>query len=279
MGSKSVSIADITIGKRHRKDLGDLQGLADSIEAEGLLQAIGITSDKTLVFGERRLRAVQDILKGKTIAARIVNVSSIAAGEYAENEIRKDFTTSERVAIAEALPSFKHGGDRKSETTDQDQEQNFALDDAAKKAGLGNKETYRQAKKAVEKGSAALVKAMDEGTVKPSVAAKLAELPKAEQNKALAAGKVAIKAAVQKPRPDWAQGPNPSEQADASPGRRWHATLHKLYVFMNSTRDLGGIKDLTKKWTDDCRKEYVAELKRIIGELQKWITILEKSTK
>ncbi len=37
-----------------------------------------------------------------TIAVRIVRVSSILAGEYAENEIRKDFTPSERVAIGKA---------------------------------------------------------------------------------------------------------------------------------------------------------------------------------
>lgn len=32
-----------------------------------------------------------------------MNVTSIAAGEYAENEMRKDFTASERVAIAQAV--------------------------------------------------------------------------------------------------------------------------------------------------------------------------------
>src|SRR5262249_33748710 len=42
----------------------------------------------------------RDILKRKTILARIVDVSSILTGEYHENEVRKDFTPSERVRPA-----------------------------------------------------------------------------------------------------------------------------------------------------------------------------------
>jgi ParB-like chromosome segregation protein Spo0J len=103
-----MSIVDVQcdamrIADRHRKDLGDLEGLAASIAAEGLLQPIGITEQNVLVFGERRLRAFQDVLRRETIPTRIVHAGSITAGEFAENEIRKDFTASERVAIGEAL--------------------------------------------------------------------------------------------------------------------------------------------------------------------------------
>ena len=87
-----VPIASIKLGCRHRKDLGDLRALARSIREEGLLQPVGITEDGELVFGERRLLAVRDYLKKKTVLARVVRVSSITAGEYAENELRKDFT-------------------------------------------------------------------------------------------------------------------------------------------------------------------------------------------
>jgi ParB-like chromosome segregation protein Spo0J len=84
---KEIKIADIKVGQRHRRDMGNLTSLADSIRQEGLLQPIGLTDRLELVFGERRILAVRDILKTKTILARIVNVSSILAGEYAENEI------------------------------------------------------------------------------------------------------------------------------------------------------------------------------------------------
>jgi hypothetical protein len=93
----------ISIGPgRHRQDMGDLQALADSMSEIGLLQPIGVTADFALVFGERRLRAARN-LGWTAILARIVDVPSIVAGEYAENEVRKDFTPSERVAIAEAM--------------------------------------------------------------------------------------------------------------------------------------------------------------------------------
>lgn len=84
---KDLNIAEIKVGTRHRKDMGDLTFLAESIRQEGLLQPIGVSEKMELVFGERRIRAVRDILKQKTILARIVDVTSIILGEYAENEI------------------------------------------------------------------------------------------------------------------------------------------------------------------------------------------------
>ena len=56
---KELKIADIKVGNRHRKDMGDLVYLAESIRQEGLLQAIGVTDLLELVFGERRIRAVR----------------------------------------------------------------------------------------------------------------------------------------------------------------------------------------------------------------------------
>lgn len=40
---KTVRIADIRIGARHRKEMGNLEALADSVEAERLLQLIAST--------------------------------------------------------------------------------------------------------------------------------------------------------------------------------------------------------------------------------------------
>jgi hypothetical protein len=79
----------IGFGERLRKDVGGLEALAACIAAEGLLQPVGITEANLQVFGERRLLADRDVLKQATISARIVRVSSILAGEYAENEFRK----------------------------------------------------------------------------------------------------------------------------------------------------------------------------------------------
>ncbi len=69
-----INVHDIKIGNRHRKEMGDIEALACSIEEVGLLQPIGITPDNELVFGERRLRAYRNVLGRKTIPARIVDV-------------------------------------------------------------------------------------------------------------------------------------------------------------------------------------------------------------
>jgi ParB-like chromosome segregation protein Spo0J len=175
-----LRIADITIGERHRKDVGDLQPLADSIRELGLLQVIGVTTDCRLIFGERRLLACRDILGWIEIPARVIEIDDIAVGEHDENELRKDFTPSERVAILATIERNKHGGDRKS-----DQEQNIAVDanTAAKLAGFGNKETARQARLVVDQGVEELVIAMDRGEISVAAAAVIAKEPPAEQKR------------------------------------------------------------------------------------------------
>ncbi len=177
-----VNINLIKKGDRFRKELGDIQSLADSIKELGLLQPIGIDSNYRLIFGERRLEACK-LLKQEKIKARIIHLSDIVQGEYAENELRKDFTVTERLAIMDSIKTAGQGS-----RTDLQPRQNFAevktlakKEDAAKQAGLGNKETARQAKKVVEKALPEVVKKMDSNEVAISTAAKIADLPEQEQ--------------------------------------------------------------------------------------------------
>jgi len=170
----TVKIKQIKIENRFRKDFGDLQVLADSIKELGLLQPICISGGYTLIAGERRIRA-HKLLGLDSIEARIVHLENIVSGEYAENEVRKDFTVSERVAILEAIDKKPVGGDF-------DQWQNFATaNNAAKQAGLGNKETARQAKAVVSEGAPELIEKMDSGEVSISAAAVVATFEDTEQ--------------------------------------------------------------------------------------------------
>ena len=194
---EELNIAEIKVGNRHRRDMGDLVALADSIRLEGLLQPIGMTEQLELVFGERRIRATKDILKQKTILARIVDVTSIINGEYAENEIRKDFTPSERVAIAKAIE--RKVGNRQGQRTDQLRGKIPEVDPgkrtreaAAEKAGFGNDKTYRQAAKVVHNGTPKLIQAMDEGRVSISAASILADADADEQEAVLELDEKAI---------------------------------------------------------------------------------------
>lgn len=228
------SVSLVNVHGRFRKDFGDIEGLAKSIREIGLLQPIGIDSAYRLVFGERRLRAYLHM--GRTvIPARFVNLDSLMKGELAENEFRKDFTPSERVAIGEAIEhelESRHGGDRK--TQDQVGKNSHLIDEpgrtrdiAAKAAGFGNGKTYEQAKKVANEAAPELVQAMDEGRASVSAAAALLDLPKDQQAVAAKGDKPTIQKA--------AKAAKAAKKAPADPVEP-QATAHVLQII--NTMDL-----------------------------------------
>src|SRR5262245_49297049 len=97
----AVPLDKIIIGERHRRDMGDLDGLARSMAELGLLQLIGIRPDGLLIWGERRLRAAE-LLGWTHIPVRVVDLD-VVRGEHAENTFREPFTLSEAVAIKRSL--------------------------------------------------------------------------------------------------------------------------------------------------------------------------------
>src|SRR4030042_1306076 len=97
-----MRIADIRIGERHRKDMGDLESLARSIDEIGLLHPVVVTPDGRLIAGERRIRACR-ILGWNDIPVTVADLPAILRGECDENRIRKDWTPTEAVAIAKEL--------------------------------------------------------------------------------------------------------------------------------------------------------------------------------
>ena len=187
---------------RFRKDFGDLNSLAASIAEIGLLQPIGIDSGNQLVFGERRLRAFK-MLGRESIPARIVNLDSLIKGELAENDCRKDFTPSERVAIGAAIEAELQGRNhRPAESPENFPElpQGDTRDLVAKATGFGNGKTYEQAKKVVQEAAPELVEAMDRGEASVSAAAALLSEPKEVQAKVAQEGKKAIQQAAKQAR-------------------------------------------------------------------------------
>jgi hypothetical protein len=88
----------------------------------------------------------------------------ILAGEWAENEMRKQFTPTERLAIARAVEEAL--GNRQGERTDlmpnsaQVQRGQKTRDIAAAKVGFKHS-TYEQAKTVEDRGAPELIAAMD----------------------------------------------------------------------------------------------------------------------
>jgi ParB family chromosome partitioning protein len=97
-----VKIADIRIGDRYRKDMGDVAGLAQSMKEIGLLHPVAIDADYRLIAGQRRILAAKS-LGWAEIEAHFVDLENLLQGERDENMARKDFTPSEAVAIGRAL--------------------------------------------------------------------------------------------------------------------------------------------------------------------------------
>lgn len=105
-GCISMPVARIKIGKRHRKDFGNLAALAADINERGLLHPIVIDADDRLIAGERRWRAWQlSQFRALPIPVTVVPLADLAAGEWAENNpaLRKDFLPTEAVAIKQEI--------------------------------------------------------------------------------------------------------------------------------------------------------------------------------
>lgn len=216
---QKISIAQITVGARHRKDMGDLQALGDSINTLGLLQPIGVTSKMQLVWGERRLKACQMLGWNEIDAVVDPSLDDILRAMQAEedeNKCRLAFSQSERVAIADHIESIErqraeerkrqHGGTapgrRKNTPADSAEVSGDAGDTREKvAAAVGvSHDTLTKARKVVAEGTPELVEAMDKGTASVNAAAEIASLPPEEQREVVAGGKDAITTAAAKLR-------------------------------------------------------------------------------
>ena len=100
--TETLPITSIRIGDRHRKELHNIEDLAQSIADVGLLHPVVVTPDGELVAGQRRLAAVTK-LGWASVPVTVVDIDEILLGEYAENTYREDFTPTEAVSIGRAL--------------------------------------------------------------------------------------------------------------------------------------------------------------------------------
>ena len=169
-----VRIADVIVDDRVRHVYGDLDPLERNIERMGILQPIGITPDKKLLFGARRLKACKNIGLD-TIPARVFDIEAddpVAALEMerAENEYRLDLTPSEKVEIAlrieEALGN-RVGRPKKDKgeivVNSPQLEKGKKTRDIAAEAVNWSGKTYERAKTVIESGNEEVIRQMDSG--------------------------------------------------------------------------------------------------------------------
>ncbi|MDR1929707.1 MAG: ParB N-terminal domain-containing protein [Treponema sp.] len=107
-----VPVKDILVKKRIRKDMGDLQALADSMKRIGQISPIVITGKNVLLSGGRRLAAAK-LLGWRSINAVIADLQEDVYKlefEIEENTQRRDFTPEELSQAQKRLYRLKNPG-------------------------------------------------------------------------------------------------------------------------------------------------------------------------
>lgn len=103
------AVDTITVGRRFRRELGDLDALAESITRLGLLQPITVSPDGMLVCGLRRLAAVRQL--GWTtvrvwVRTGISDDVTALLAEQDENTVRADYTWTEAETLYREIKSL-----------------------------------------------------------------------------------------------------------------------------------------------------------------------------
>lgn len=106
----TVPISSVVVNGRHRKDLGDLDALAESIQALGLLHPVVVAPGNKLVAGQRRLEACKRLGWTEIPATEIASLADAFAhlsAERDENTCREDMKPSEKVTLGQALEELE----------------------------------------------------------------------------------------------------------------------------------------------------------------------------
>ena len=120
VGSQLVltwKVADIKVGERFRKSVGDIDSLAANIAEVGLLHPIVIDAEGNLTAGARRLAACRK-LRWRKVPVRIVDLDADGqlSAQLAENTERVDLTPDEALAISDARLEREQERARERET-------------------------------------------------------------------------------------------------------------------------------------------------------------------
>jgi len=107
-----LPLEQITVKKRVRMQLGDLQPLMDSLDARGLMNPITVNSAHELIAGHRRLESARR-LGWDLIEVRIIEASDelgMLELELEENLHRLDFTALELAQARARIEKLRNPG-------------------------------------------------------------------------------------------------------------------------------------------------------------------------
>ncbi|MGN0772329.1 MAG: ParB/RepB/Spo0J family partition protein [Candidatus Ventricola sp.] len=169
---RRIAISSICVAERIRKENGSLDELAQDIQKHGLLNPITVMEQSdggyVLIAGLRRMKAMEQL---NAVEIRATVMSPMEADEMlmleiAENEQRKEFTVSEKLAFAEKLRAVEkekahirmsvHARDGHSDgqgvgNCPSPEPQGKVREIVAKKVGFSSDRQMRRAKEVAEK--------------------------------------------------------------------------------------------------------------------------------
>jgi len=162
-----IDIHKIKVSDRIRKEFGNIEELATDIKENGLINPPVVTPDHELIAGERRLRACK-YLNYQQIEVRVMSVRDYEHKlkiEIGENEHRKEFTFSERMAWArelERVESAKARARMSEGGKGRPNSDTLRTDDiVGKEVNIGGRDTYRKAKFIAENADSSTIAKLD----------------------------------------------------------------------------------------------------------------------
>lgn len=147
-----IDIEKIVVRDRIRKDFGDIKELADDIRQNGLINPPVINMDNVLLAGERRLRACKS-LGWEQIEVRLMETRDAEHElnvEISENDVRKEFTKSERVDYMKRLLRIETVKAKERQDLGQKSDEGARADDEVAKHFDVSRDTLRKEMAIVE---------------------------------------------------------------------------------------------------------------------------------
>lgn len=167
-----IDIRKIKVTDRIRQDFSGIEELAQDIAENGLINPIVVTSDYQLIAGERRLRAHQ-YLGRQEVEVNVMDVRDYAHHlqlEISENEHRRDFTFSERIAYGKKIEELERIKAKERMSAPEKEnlpegEKGQVRDIVAEQAGFGSGRNYDKAKFIAEHATPEIIQELDAGII------------------------------------------------------------------------------------------------------------------
>ncbi|MHA6530230.1 ParB N-terminal domain-containing protein [Paenibacillus sp. BAC0078] len=266
-----IDISKIKVADRIRQDFSGIEELAQDIAENGLINPIVVTPDYQLIAGERRLRA------NRHLGREQVEVSIMEVRDYthqlqleiSENEHRKDFTYSERMAFAKKVEELERI--KAKERMSSSEKESFpgegkgqVRDIVAEKSGFGSGRNYDKAKFIAENATTEIIEQLDAGMISTHKAfvetrerMELAEREAAEAN-ARAEAAEEEKEMLRKQFKDSIPADQLDEAVSAAIERRQEE--HEAFIAQKDKEAQAALKARDAKW----KKEIEAESQKVI---------------